>query len=67
MNRDELIRRLRRYARSRGLPLEIDTSRGKGGHAVVRLGDRRSVVPSGQLKRGTLAGIIKQLGLEEGF
>ncbi len=39
--------------------------RGKGGHVMVMLGDRHSFVPtgSGELKPGTLATILKDLGL----
>ena len=65
MNRDELVRRLRRVARARGMTFDLDTARGKGSHAVIRLGDRRTIVPRGELKRGTLRGILKQLGVEE--
>jgi predicted RNA binding protein YcfA (HicA-like mRNA interferase family) len=60
MNSDELIRKLRR----RG-DVEIDRSRGKGGHVEVRRGDRVSYVPTGsrELKTGLLYGILRQLGL----
>lgn len=40
---------------------------GSGGHLIVRLGDKRSVLPmhgSGkELKKGTMLAIKKQLGL----
>ena len=65
MTRDELVRRLRRVARARGVAFDVDTGRGKGSHAVIRLGDRRAVVPRGELKRGTLRGILRQLGVDE--
>jgi mRNA interferase HicA len=40
---------------------------GKGGHLKVFLNGRRSVLPmaSGELKKGTVEGIKKQLGLKE--
>lgn len=59
MTSRELLRRLRR------LGGEIIPDRGKGGHVMVRLGDKRAPVPtgSGDLKSGTLAGILQQLGL----
>jgi mRNA interferase HicA len=41
---------------------------GKGGHLIVKLGDKRSVLPmhgSGkELKTGLVAGIKKQLGIK---
>ncbi len=41
---------------------------GKGGHLIVRLGDRQSVMPMHgsrkELKRGTVEAIKKQLGLK---
>ena len=39
---------------------------GKGGHLKVFLNGRRSVLPmsSGELKRGTAAAILKQLGIK---
>lgn len=58
----ELLRRLRRLAARRGLDFEI--SEGKN-HTKISLAGRRSVVgrhPT-DLKRGTLHGILKQLGL----
>jgi predicted RNA binding protein YcfA (HicA-like mRNA interferase family) len=59
----ELLRRLRRLAAKRGLEFEV--SRGKS-HMKVTLGDRRSVIGrhAGDLKTGTLHGILKQLGVE---
>lgn len=40
---------------------------GKGGHLKVTLNGKRSVLPmsSGDLKKGTMEGIKKQLGLKE--
>jgi len=55
----EVLRRLRR------LGGEIVPGRGKGGHVLVLLDGRRTVVPtgSGDLPPGTLAAIRKDLGL----
>jgi predicted RNA binding protein YcfA (HicA-like mRNA interferase family) len=59
MTSRELLRRLRR------LGAEVVTDRGKGGHVMVRLCGRESYVPTGRhdIKTGTLAAILKQLGL----
>jgi mRNA interferase HicA len=66
MTRDELIRRLRRLARARGLAFEVARQRGKGGHWMVRLGERWQPVPQakgGDLPGGTLRAILRNFGL----
>jgi predicted RNA binding protein YcfA (HicA-like mRNA interferase family) len=59
MTSNELLRSLRR------LGVDVVPNRGKGGHVMVVLGGRRAFVPtgSGDIKRGTLLGIIRTLGL----
>jgi predicted RNA binding protein YcfA (HicA-like mRNA interferase family) len=58
MTSSELLRRLRRSG------AQIVTGRGKGGHVMV-LNGRRSFVPTGtgEIKHGTLLGILKALEL----
>lgn len=66
MTRDELIRKLRRLARDRGLHFGVDRRRGKGSHWVVELGDRKQPVPQaggGDIRPGTLRSIFRGLGL----
>ena len=60
MTADELLRNLRRLDGVTVIP-----SRGKGGHVQVKRGGRVSYLPtgSGELKTGTLHGILRQLGL----
>jgi predicted RNA binding protein YcfA (HicA-like mRNA interferase family) len=59
MTSSELLRRLRRAG------ARVVGDRGRGGHIMVILNGRRAFVPtgSGEIKRGTLLGILKQLGL----
>ena len=59
MTSSELLRRLRR------LGAQVITGRGKGGHIMVVLSGRRAFVPTGtgEIKLGTLLGILRQLGL----
>lgn len=64
MKRDQFIRELHKQARDLGLALVVDTARGKGGHAVVRLGGRFSVIKSGEITPLMARIIRKQLGLE---
>ena len=59
MNSRELLRKLRR------LGMTINPERGKGGHVRVERGQLYTYVPtgSGDMKRGTMLGILKDLGL----
>ena len=66
MTRDELIRRLRRLARERGVAFDVIAARGKGGHWTVRYGKARAPVPQakgGDLAPGTLQAILRAFGL----
>ena len=38
--------------------------RGKGSHAKVTVGTYQTVIPHGDIQKGTLASILKQLGIE---
>ncbi len=64
MNRNDLIRKLRKEARAKGIEFSVDLGRGKGGHAIVKLGERMTTVKSGELKPGYVRLIRKQLGLD---
>ena len=64
MKREQLIRDLRAEARASGLALEVDFARGKGGHCVVRLPGRFSVIKSGEITPIMASVIRKQLGLQ---
>lgn len=46
MNRDDLIRALRKYCRKRDIPFAVDEQKGKGSHYMVTVGDRRTTVQS---------------------
>ena len=63
MTPDEFLRRLRRFARRRGV--ELVEEPGEGSHRKVRLGARRTVVPMHKrdIPTGTWRAILKQLGL----
>jgi len=64
VTREQLIQAVRRYARKRSLPFEVDTKRGKGAHYRVRLGDRVTTVQSGELSPFHVERICKQLGID---
>jgi len=43
--RDRFIAQLRKAAKARGLTFKVETWRGKGGHAMVWIGDKVTTVP----------------------
>jgi predicted RNA binding protein YcfA (HicA-like mRNA interferase family) len=51
----------------KALGATVNASRGKGGHVQVVLNGRVSVLPvhAGDIKKGTLHAICRQLGLKE--
>ena len=65
MTDQEFLRKLRRYARTRGPTVEYLPDGGKGSHAKVRLGDRQTILPKGEMKRGTLHGVLRDLGIDK--
>ena len=64
MNGEEFIRRARRYARRRGLEFEIDYRQGKGSHATLYLGERRTTVKQSAIGQGLPASMLRDLGIE---
>jgi hypothetical protein len=61
--RDRFIAELRDAAKARGLRIRVETWRGKGGHAMVWVGDKVTTVPSREIDPKTARKIRKQLGL----
>jgi hypothetical protein len=61
-DREDFLRELRVLARKRGLLVVIDMKRGKGSHYEVRVGDKRTIVPS-HLKPTMRKVLLRQLGL----
>jgi hypothetical protein len=55
---------LREEARRRGLSFEITKGRGKGGHAMIWVGDHVSTLPSREIDPKTAAKIRRALGLD---
>jgi hypothetical protein len=62
--RDRFIAELRAEARARGLAFRLDKGRGKGGHALVWIGERFTTLPSREIDPKTARKIRKTLGLE---
>ena len=61
--RDRFVAEIRREAKARGLAFRFVPERGKGGHALVLLGDRATTLPSREIDPKTAAKIRRQLGL----
>jgi mRNA interferase HicA len=61
----ELVRRLRKVGRQRGVVVELIPERGKGSHGTLYFGERFTIVRNlkDELKTGTLHAMLKQLGL----
>ena len=62
MNRDKLIRELRKYARKNKLFFHVDTKKGKGSHYIVTLGKKTTTVQA-DINEGRAERIRKQLGV----
>jgi hypothetical protein len=63
--RDRFLGELRKEAKARGLDLRVEMWRGKGGHAMVWVGDKVTTVPSREIDPKTARKIRKALGLAE--
>ena len=63
MTSREFIRRARAYARNTGQSFRFDPTHGKGSHGRVYIGSRFTTVQRGELKRGMLAAMLRQLNI----
>ena len=63
MTREQLIQRLRRYARKQNLSFDLDTKKGKGSHYTIFVGDKFTTVQQ-KLNPGRIERALKQLGVD---
>ena len=63
MTSREFIRRARRYARKADQDFRFDPARGKGSHGRLHIGSRFTTVKQGELSRGLLAAMLRQLNI----
>lgn len=63
--RDRFIAEIRDEARRLGLVFRIAYRRGKGGHAMMWIGDRFTTLPSREIDPKTARKIRKSLGLAD--
>jgi mRNA interferase HicA len=66
MKGSEFVRKLRKLGRTRGEKVEFVAERGKGSHGTLYYGKCFTVVRDlkDELKKGTLHGMLAQLGLK---
>jgi hypothetical protein len=61
--RGRFVAEIREEAKARGLSFKVETGRGKGGHAMIWVGDRFTTLPSREIDPKTARKIRKALGL----
>ena len=64
MNGDEFIRRVRKLAKKQGYHCDV-TTQGKGSHRTHEYGDKRTTVKHGEIGKGLLSAMMRQLGLRK--
>jgi hypothetical protein len=62
--RSRFIAELRRDAKARSLQFREETWRGKGGHAMIWVGDKVTTLPAREIDPKTAKKIRKALGLD---
>jgi mRNA interferase HicA len=67
VNGHELLRKLQRLGRERGVAVRFDQERGKGSHGTLYFGDRRTTLKDWrtEIRPGLLHAMLQQLGLHE--
>ena len=62
--RDRFIAEIRNEARAMGLSFRVDYRKGKGGHAMVYVGDKLTTLPSREIDPKTHADLLDKLATE---
>jgi hypothetical protein len=63
MNREGLIRALRKYARKNNLFFRVDKQRGDGSHYRVEVGSKWTIIQS-DIDQGKVRRILRQLAID---
>ncbi len=64
MNSREFTKRARNYARKTKQEFRFDPARGKGSHGRLYIGTRFTTVKQGELSKGILAAMLRQLDID---
>ena len=67
MKGSEFIKRVKKLAKSKGLPFGVSRERGKGSHITVYYAGQHTILrnPKDELKTGTYYAMLKQLGIDK--
>lgn len=66
MNGKQFIKQAKAWAKANGHEFSIDASRGKGGHQIIRVGDRKTTVKTSEIGVGLLHAMLGQLNIPKG-
>jgi hypothetical protein len=59
----EFIDRAATWAKRHDVAWRVEASRGKGGHKLLYVGERRTTVQTGEIPPGTLHAMLRQLAI----
>ncbi len=65
MNRDQFLRALRHYCKQNTNVYHWRPGEGKGSHGTVYVDGRKTIVKNGELPKGYVNAVLKQLGLDK--
>ena len=63
MRREKLLSALRKWCRKSGEPFTLDVEGGKGSHYKVTVGNKSTIIQSGELFPHHVDTILRQLGI----
>lgn len=63
MNREKLIKALKKYCKKNDIYFDVDKKRGKGSHYWVYVGDKQTTIQM-ELTPLKIENILKQLGID---
>lgn len=67
MKGSELLRKIKKLGKEKGIKVELVQRRGKGSHSTLIFGNRFTIITNlkDELKTGTYLSMLKQLGINE--
>ena len=63
MKREQLVSAIRKWSRKSNVAFALDVEGGKGSHYKVTVGDRWTIVQSGEILSHHIDTILRQLGI----
>ena len=64
MDGKEFVGRVRKLGRAKGIVVSLDRAHGKGSHQTLFFGSARTTVKHGEIGKGLLHAMLKQLGID---